>query len=270
MNNKKLLFYVFNIKDNIELLDENIYNIHLKYLKYYYNIWDECIFIILSENINDKLINDIKIKLSCIFYNKNIQIITEETNNFNETYYYKKYILNNIFNYKNYYIMFGNTFGISNKQDEFIRNYYYINDDNIEKYIKFSYCLNCDQSYYLYYNYNLDFYLKDNIIFGNPFFIQKNEQNALKFDYMFSLTNFYWINVNNIINNLSKTDIDNIINQNETFNKYENLISFFDYLKLRKRPLAQILFNLCFINILSYYDYNYFINEISKIDSTNL
>lgn len=100
---KRRLIYSFFLKDDINSFDEDLsYKIHFTCLELITSrqlfYFDEVIFIISANDLNNQLINELKIKISSLFINvKNISFIVEDNDKYGrEGVRFKKYILDNL------------------------------------------------------------------------------------------------------------------------------------------------------------------------------
>ena len=113
-NIKTRLIYSFFISNNIKSFDDHIsYIMHLICLEYClttYSLFDECIFIIHTEDLNNPLIKELKNKLSIITINyKHIQFIIEKTDSYErEGKIFKKYIIDKFDEYDGLTLFFHN------------------------------------------------------------------------------------------------------------------------------------------------------------------
>lgn len=122
------LIYSFFISNNIKSFNDHIsYIIHLLCLNYCltsYSLFDECIFVIHTENLNNPLIKELQNKLIEISLNINkVNFIIEKTDYYErEGKIFKKYILDKLDEYDGLTLFFHNK-GINTTYENNINNW---------------------------------------------------------------------------------------------------------------------------------------------------
>ena len=129
------LIYAFYIYKDIQSLDDNeAYETHFKCLSYFRDTWDRCVFILSVDDLNNKLINDVKYKLLEIFYDKDITFVIEKNNPlYREGIHFYNYIVSKLDSFEyDEYVMFGHSKGVFNftcgyNPNVWVSSMYYLN-----------------------------------------------------------------------------------------------------------------------------------------------
>lgn len=107
---KKLVFYFYITRENV---NSEVYRVHYACLEKYIGIFDEVLFVISVDDVNDfELINSFEHRLTDIRKSGDIKFVIHQNDGFRESWAFKKYVVDCIPEDK--FVFFGHSKGITN------------------------------------------------------------------------------------------------------------------------------------------------------------
>ena len=190
MVNKKLIFYFYLTEENV---NNEIYTLHYKCLEIYAHLFDEMLFVLSLDDINNKqLIQMWETKLLALHTKGSITFDIIKNNKYCESYAFKKYVVDKL--KVNDLVFFGHGKGITN-----ITKY---NPELIKKWIVGMY----------YYNLNFIEEVEDSLIkrkfLSYGAFLSKNKKDWANKYHWFYIGTFFWLNSKKIYDYIKNNNIE--------------------------------------------------------------